>query len=68
MAGGTVKGGFRRLVHPATVVTAVDLADTRQERDGLRSALHRRQELLDHLLSNPDSGTSAETPVPGSTT
>jgi hypothetical protein len=44
-----LRGGLRRLVHPATSVKDIDIDGTRADRQRMREALRRRQELFERL-------------------
>jgi len=45
-----MRGGLRRLEHPATRVDAIDPSDTRDERARINAGIRDRQRLLDELL------------------
>ena len=45
-----MRGGLRRLVHPATPVDAIDPDDTRVERARINAGIRDDQRLLDELL------------------
>lgn len=57
-----MRGGFRRLVHPATSLSAVDLASTRACRQQLHEQIRLRQHLLTLLRLPLDEESLRVTP------